>query len=171
MGKSSKDKRKKQIAAGVKNPAAPITMRTPRTKKTISSLLDAMQDGREYASLIDLRPSQSFNARDEVRRALASIESIRQRPSFLYAGNAIFQTKDSRPWIDLSDDLPFSEMVATVSDDIKEVDIILITPGGILQQVSKLVNATRPRFESVGFILPHMAMSAGTVFALSGDEI
>jgi hypothetical protein len=34
-----------------------------------------------------------------------------------------------------------------------------------------MVNLLRPRFAHVAFIIPHMAMSAGTILTMSGDEI
>ena len=41
----------------------------------------------------------------------------------------------------------------------------------LLGQVDKFVNALRARFKVVSFILPNVAMSAGTIFIMSGDEI
>ena len=46
-----------------------------------------------------------------------------------------------------------------------------MTPGGIANQVVNFVHTLRPRFEKVNFILLDMAMSAGTIFIMSGDEI
>jgi ClpP class serine protease len=73
--------------------------------------------------------------------------------------------------IDNNDDLPFSEMISTIPGDQKAIDVILVTPGGSAQQVAKFVNKLRPRFDNVVFILPYMAMSAGTIFAMSGNDI
>ncbi len=73
--------------------------------------------------------------------------------------------------IDGNDDLPFSEKVSLVSDDVKEIDIMLVTPGGSAQQVAKFVDRLRRRFHKVSFLLPNMAMSAGRIFVMSGDEI
>ena len=70
-----------------------------------------------------------------------------------------------------SDDLPFNEMVNSVPTHIKEVDVVLVTPGGLANQVNNFVTALRPRFEKVNFILLNMAMSAGAIFIMSGDEI
>ncbi|HRI21781.1 MAG TPA: hypothetical protein PLA68_12545, partial [Panacibacter sp.] len=59
----------------------------------------------------------------------------------------------------------------TVPDKVKEIDVILVTNGGSGVQVAKFVDKLRPRFDHVSFILPNVAMSAGTIFALSGDEL
>ena len=139
-------------------------------RKAVSSLLDAMVDGREFASLIDVRP-QNLNFRDELRRVVADVEEIRQRPLLIYAANVIKPIRDVPVSLNVSDDLPFSEMVAAVPNDTAAIDILVVTPGGLAQQVSQFVDRTRPRFESVGFIVPHLAMSAGTIWVLSGDEV
>jgi hypothetical protein len=53
----------------------------------------------------------------------------------------------------------------------KNLDVILVTPGGSGTQVAKFVDKLRPKFDNVSFIIPNIAMSAGTIFAMSGDEI
>ena len=73
--------------------------------------------------------------------------------------------------IDNNDDLPFAEMISTIPSELKNIDVILVTPGGSAQQVAKFVDKLRPRFDDVAFILPYMAMSAGTIFAMSGNDI
>ena len=57
-------------------------------KKPVTSLLDVMQDGREYASLVDVAP-KGLNLRDELMRAIAEIETIRKHPLIVYAANVI----------------------------------------------------------------------------------
>lgn len=149
------------------NPQTPMRP----TKPKATSLLDVMQDGREYTSLLDVDPS-GVNMRDELRRAISAIETIRNRPLVVYAGNTISSKITDVPVsIVLADDLPFSEMVAQVASDKKAIDVLLVTPGGIAQQVAQFVNMLRPRFDDVAFVLPQVAMSAGTILALSGDEI
>ncbi len=51
------------------------------------------------------------------------------------------------------------------------LDIILHTLGGIAEAVEGIVDVIRPKFNPVRFIIPHMAKSAGTMLALSGNEI
>jgi membrane-bound ClpP family serine protease len=62
-------------------------------------------------------------------------------------------------------------MISLFDQSCKEIDIIIVTPGGSAQQVAKFVNRLRPRFENVSFIIPNIAMSAGTIFVMSGDDI
>lgn len=51
------------------------------------------------------------------------------------------------------------------------LDVILHTPGGTSEAVEGIVNVIRPKFNPVRFVIPHVAKSAGTMLALSGDEI
>jgi hypothetical protein len=89
----------------------------------------------------------------------------------MYAGNVVRKDDSGLSSVDLSDDLPFREMVAKVPADQRSVDIFLATGGGSAQQVSNFVNCLRSRFDEVHFLIPSFCMSAGTLFALSGDHI
>ena len=52
-----------------------------------------------------------------------------------------------------------------------KVAIVLDTPGGVVEVVERMVNTVRHFYKDVIFIIPDKAMSAGTIFALSGDRI
>src|SRR2546425_1523815 len=111
----------------------------PQGKIPVDSLLDHMIEGQEYASLVDKMP-KNLNMRDEIRRGIAEVEAVRNRPLLIYAGNVIKPTTDTPVSIVLSDDLPFGEMVDVLAPDIKAVDILICSPGGLAQQVSQFVN-------------------------------
>lgn len=49
--------------------------------------------------------------------------------------------------------------------------VIHDTPGGIVEVVERIVDCIRHFYNEVIFIIPDRAMSAGTIFALSGDRI
>ncbi|HYE00365.1 MAG TPA: serine dehydrogenasease [Alphaproteobacteria bacterium] len=51
------------------------------------------------------------------------------------------------------------------------ISIFLTTDGGSVEVVEKLVEITRHHYERVYFIVPEHAMSAGTIWCLSGDKI
>ncbi len=53
----------------------------------------------------------------------------------------------------------------------KHLIILLQTPGGYMETVERLVAVMRFHYERVSFIIPNYAFSAGTVLALSGDDI
>ncbi|MDQ6968161.1 MAG: ATP-dependent Clp protease proteolytic subunit [Mariprofundaceae bacterium] len=59
-----------------------------------------------------------------------------------------------------------------VSNDKKDRLIInLHTPGGSVEAVEKMVEIVRHHYKEVYFIVPDSAMSAGTIFCMSGDKI
>ena len=133
-----------------------------------NSLLDVMTDGNEFESLLGYR-YQNLNIKNEIRRSIAEIVAARHNPVLCYIANVIKPNISNS--IDGSDDLPFTEMVNSVPADVDEVDIVLVTPGGLANQVNNFVYTLRQRFNKVNFILLNMAMSAGTIFIMSGDEI
>lgn len=49
--------------------------------------------------------------------------------------------------------------------------VVLDTPGGVVEVVERIVRVLREHYAEVKFIIPDRAMSAGTVLAMSGDEI
>ncbi len=68
----------------------------------------------------------------------------------------------------------FREFIEDLKSDNLAQDriaIILNTPGGSAETVEKLVEIVRYHYREVLFIIPDEAMSAGTIFASSGDAI
>lgn len=55
--------------------------------------------------------------------------------------------------------------------DATKLVIVLTTPGGVVETVEKMVEITRHHYADVSFVVPEMAMSAGTVWCMSGDRI
>ena len=143
---------------------------TAKPQPTVVSLLDTMVDGREFESLLKLK-QVNIDLISEIRRALKDISDLRGKPNIAYLANVVNPNIKAVRSIEYSDDLPFSELVNTVPSDAKDIDVILVTPGGSGTQVAKFVDKLRPRFDTVSFILPNISMSAGTMFAMSGDEI
>ncbi len=139
-------------------------------ERTTNSLLDKMEEGREFESILKYK-SVSMDLAAELRKSINEIREIRQRPLVCYLANVVNSKIQAPTSIDNNDDLPFSEMLSLIPNNEKSLDIILITPGGSAQQVAMFVEKLRPRFENVAFILPNIAMSAGTIFVMSGDEI
>lgn len=145
----------------------PIT--TPNNPQ-ITSLLNEMKEGREYESIIGLQNVQVELA-SEFRIALKDISTIRGVPCLCYISNMLSPPLHANISINPTDEKPFIEMINAVSKDVTEIDILLVTPGGSAEIVSTLVTKLRSRFEKVNFILPYLAMSAGTIFCLSGDQL
>ncbi len=143
---------------------------SPIPTKTTESLLDKMVDGREFESMLQFK-AINIDLASELRKSINEIQTIRKKPLICYLANVINSKIKAQISVDNNDELPFSEMISSISDEIKEIDVMLVTPGGSGQQIAKFVDRLRPRFEKVTFILPNMAMSAGTIFSMSGDEI
>lgn len=53
----------------------------------------------------------------------------------------------------------------------KKLVLFLRTPGGSVETVERYVTVIRNYYNTVYFVVPDMAMSAGTIFCMSGDKI
>lgn len=74
-----------------------------------------------------------------------------------------------RPFRDLIEDLKRTP-VNHASPQTSLV-IVLNSPGGSAETVEKLVDITRHHYTDVSFVVPDFAMSAGTIFCMSGNRI
>jgi hypothetical protein len=65
----------------------------------------------------------------------------------------------------------FVEELAARPEKKSALAICLKTPGGSAETVEKLVDVARYHYSELYFIVPDMAMSAGTIFCMAGDKI
>lgn len=66
------------------------------------------------------------------------------------------------------------DIIETLANDSNKKDtlaVVLTTNGGSAMVVERYVNIIRKHYQNVRFIIPDYAYSAGTIFAMSGDEI
>lgn len=49
--------------------------------------------------------------------------------------------------------------------------VVLDTGGGVIEVVERMVHTLRHHYDDITFVVPDRALSAGTVFAMSGDRI
>ena len=63
------------------------------------------------------------------------------------------------------------ETIRAENGDMNDLCVILETTGGYIETVKRLVDVMRRHYQSVSFVIPDYAYSAGTVLALSGDKI
>ena len=61
--------------------------------------------------------------------------------------------------------------VESLQDRKPKLSVILDTLGGAIEVVERIVNIIRSHYDEVDFLVPDRAMSAGTVFVMSGDQI
>src|SRR5699024_5859735 len=70
---------------------------------------------------------------------------------------------------------PYTETLEGISAEGKnrrsKLAICLHTGGGEVEAVERMVEITRRWYAEVIFVVPEMAMSAGTIFCVSGDVI
>lgn len=69
--------------------------------------------------------------------------------------------------------LLFRDSIEAIADKEKSetLAICLTTGGGVAETVEGMVRIIRHHYKRVYFIIPAFAMSAGTIFCMSGDEI
>ena len=86
----------------------------------------------------------------------------------IYAGmdDAVRQAIESRKQLDRPD-----KADSEPASKQESLAIVLDTTGGIIEVVERMVNTIRHHYDHVTMIIPNQAMSAGTVFAMSGDRI
>jgi hypothetical protein len=95
------------------------------------------------------------------------IEQFRNRPLIVYATStrggvgAMMAADAVRQFIDQIDAIPAGD----------SIDILIHSTGGDPLTAWKLMSILRERFKHVGVLVPYMAFSAATIFALGADEI
>jgi ATP-dependent protease ClpP protease subunit len=115
---------------------------------------------------LNTTPQQVRQQRVEL---MQEIQQLRGRPLVTYATNIEISAPGVPTFIHPQDIVPLTEVLDSVEGDA--LDFLLETPGGLAEVTVDIVNLLRPRFKHVSFIVPHFAMSAGTMLVMSGDEI
>jgi len=104
----------------------------------------------------------------ERSKGYQALEEYRKRPLVVYAtttrpGVPGQMSGDTvREFVDQIDAIPLGE---------KSIDILVHSTGGDALAAWKIMSLLRERFEKVGVLVPFMAFSAATLFALGADEI
>ena len=93
----------------------------------------------------------------------------------LMEGDCIFVKCHLIPPLDDEFRVVVEEIVESKSEDDSNkhnhLIILLETEGGFMETVERLVSVMRAHYQRVSFVIPNFAYSAGTVLALSGDDI
>jgi len=118
-----------------------------------------------FQDLIKEDPKQ----RDELQKQLLlKIQQHSRRKTISYLAN--FKNSPHN-MINNEDKSAVEILINSLSPQTKMVDFILHSPGGFAEDTEMVVTILRNRFDNIRFIIPHSAMSAATMLALSGDEI
>ncbi len=96
-----------------------------------------------------------------------AIEKYRKRPLIVYATS----TRIGVPAKMAGDTVrEFVDQIDAIHDGT-DVDILIHSTGGDALAAWKLMSLLRERFDSIAVLVPYMAFSAATIFALGADEI
>ncbi len=97
-----------------------------------------------------------------------AIEEYRDCPLLVYATS----TRPNVPGQMAGDAVrEFIDQIDAVPIEAKKVDILIHSTGGDALTAWKLMSILRERFDRVSVVVPFMAFSAATIFALGADEI
>ena len=103
----------------------------------------------------------------ERRGRYEAIEDYRRRPLIVYATS----TRPGVPSQMAGDSVrEFIDQIDALSDADK-VDVLVHSTGGDALAAWKLMSILRERFDNVAVLVPFMAFSAATLFALGADEM
>ena len=102
------------------------------------------------------------------RENYEAIEGYRGRPLIVYSTS----TRPNVPARMAADAVrEFIDQIDAIPADAKSVDVLVHSTGGDALAAWKLMSILRERFDTVGVLVPFMAFSAATIFALGADEI
>jgi ClpP class serine protease len=105
---------------------------------------------------------------DTRRKKYKEIEALRGRPLIVYATS----TRPNAGGSIAGDAVrEFIDQIDAIPQPTSEVDVLIHSTGGDALTAWKLMSVLRERFTSVRVLVPSMAFSAATLFALGADEI
>ncbi len=100
----------------------------------------------------------------EQKRGSRVITMIHRQEAMGFLGIPIFR------FINIEDSERILRAIRMTPDDMP-IDLIIHTPGGLALAATQIANALARHKAPVRVIIPHYAMSGGTLIALSADEI
>lgn len=142
----------------------------PQANAIMQSPQNAANPQLAQNQINDLIQKTLFEMRKERMQALCDITG---RNLICYI-SAWLQSSATNPEIQINDNDMNGLMnaVSGITDRKKGLDIVLHTPGGVVTATESIVNYLRKMFNmDIRVIVPHMAMSAGTMIACSSKEI
>ncbi len=104
---------------------------------------------------------------EERKKQLTKISEIRKRDVLVFASD--LSKRNSEILINYPDLLPIEDQLEYL--DGTKLDLILETPGGSGEISEDIVKLLRVKYKEVAVIVPGSAKSAGTIIAMSADEI
>jgi ATP-dependent protease ClpP protease subunit len=103
---------------------------------------------------------------ENITRLIKDIQAKTNRKLIVYIANF----NHPLGGIHLVDVLPFEEILRTIGP-VKEIDLLLNSPGGEINATEKLVTMLRQRYDNIRVIVPNQAKSGATMIALASDQV
>lgn len=88
-----------------------------------------------------------------------------------FVGDVIFHYGEIHPSLEKAFRDFIEQLKKDTEFDRNRLIIFLNTPGGSAETVERMVSIIRFHYDEVYFVVPDYAMSAGTIFCMSGDKI
>jgi len=91
-----------------------------------------------------------------------------------YRPARITPTKFERAEVGLSEEFGIEQAIFDIKEKLPKINkcfVLLNSPGGLVDSSYKIAYLLRKSFENITIFIPHMALSGGTLIALSGDTI
>lgn len=121
---------------------------------TFQQYLDSIKDPKQHQQLR--------------LKLIGDFEAHTDRKLIVYAAD--FRKGQRAPVIiDQTDKAGFSDLIEGIQGN--PVDVFIHSPGGFAEATEELVKLLRANFDDIRFVVPHSAMSAATMFCLSGNKI
>lgn len=127
--------------------------------------------GQILNTIREIQQPQVSAPHDALRRDyLTKLEEYTGRDVILYSSGWT-HINTSEPQFSITDADLHGLMEVIYGLDGPEVDIILHSPGGTPTAAESLVDYLHSKFDDVRIIVPHAAMSAGTMMCCAADEV
>ena len=120
-----------------------------------------------YSEYLDQGPTLDLVA--ERKKQLKRIAELRGRDVLVYASDINKARQGAPVAIDNTDLLPIIDQISNLNGSA--IDVILVTGGGSGETAEDIIRLLYDKYQSVAFIIPGMAKSAGTIMVMAGDEI
>lgn len=114
----------------------------------------------DSGAVIPQRPSMNAEAEKALNRLLLDLEAKLEADCLALVGPIQSGVENK-----------VRAAIEAISQRRKKLAVILHTAGGLVEITERIVNIIRHHYDDVVFIVPNVAMSAGTIFVMSGDQI
>jgi ClpP class serine protease len=113
--------------------------------------------------VLEMRRLRTLNALERARGTRV-IAMVHRQETVGFLGVPLFR------FIDIDDSEAVLRAIRATPDD-RPIDLLLHTPGGLVLASEQIAYALREHPATVTVLVPHYAMSGGTLLALAADEI